>query len=459
MATPTEKPGPWDVMEDLQFLIATDDHLQDELTHVCELLGPSPDEQSAASSTSSPGKNRRVPPPRDYHHRAELQHLRREVELLKAELVVAKAKAAQFDMSAWEKAARRERVEKSRSLQENEELRAAVDERESFIQHMKRTISRKPRWSVRRRPSSIDCILTTILMLQSLPDASIDAWQSYKLAAQHSLRVAAIHAIADRQYRRQPNAFIQAGIFDLDDDLFRATQMTPPGSHQVILQVINHVNFAAPVRTVSSACWRTFSGGHGLPLPEDSDETIETIDDHTVYERFWHTQGGVTGHSNNIRKYYPEADRDVIVWRTVLEDALVPHMSKGAVDDTWGWLVVAPLPGDSTKCRMTCLIHIPLDLVLAPRSHAASKGPPNRHDIQTIDAITSTIHVLSRPKPVDDTTAAMASAVASASPSAAMFPAMRTFLERGKLFELAMKASLNEAVARFAQSVDMNESV
>ncbi|RHX97630.1 hypothetical protein DYB25_007054 [Aphanomyces astaci] len=379
----------WDVMQDLQFLI--DDPTQyDELSVMC---GGTPNDAESRDRSSIPPAAKRRRPLRDYHHRAELSRLREQVEDLKSDLARAKASSSAIHMPLWEKAARRERVEKNRSIQDNSDLRAAVHERAAFIQQMQRTLCRKPRW-------------------MALPNATVDAWQSYKLAAQPSLRTASIHAIADRQFRRQPHAFIQAGILDRTDDLFRAEPVTLP------------------------------------------DHTIEEVDAHTIYERFCHTQGDITGHSNNIRKLFKDDDgRDVIVWRTVLDDALVPHMSSDAVDDTWGWLVVAPHPQDQAKCRMTCLVQIPLDTRVALRhdSTDARARPDQRDHSQTMEAILSAIHSLTR-----------GATTATRSPDKHkpnniprndnILPAMRTFLERGRLFETAMKASLNDAVARFATS-------
>ncbi|CAK4264631.1 unnamed protein product [Aphanomyces euteiches] len=203
----------WDIMQDLEFLIASDCQLKDELDHVCDLLDSdsSPDELTppTAAATASDKKKRRS---RNNRYKQDILQLRAQVESLKEELLKARANTSTADMSVWELAARRERMESLRSQMENQDLRAAVEERASFIDNMKRLLCKKPRWI-----------------------------------------------------------------------------------------------------------------------------TVERIDDFTVYERYNHALGETTRHSNSIRKHYPCADRDVMVWRTVLEDALVPHMSKCTVDDSWGW--------------------------------------------------------------------------------------------------------------------------
>ncbi|KAH9123217.1 hypothetical protein LEN26_008125 [Aphanomyces euteiches] len=67
---------------------------------------------------------------------------------------------------------------------------------------------------------------------------------------------------------------------------------------------------------------------------------MERVDPFTVYARLETPPlppSGASGHSNMIRKYYVEPERHVIVSRTVVEDAAVPHMTFGAVEDRCVW--------------------------------------------------------------------------------------------------------------------------
>ncbi|CAK4086395.1 unnamed protein product [Aphanomyces euteiches] len=67
---------------------------------------------------------------------------------------------------------------------------------------------------------------------------------------------------------------------------------------------------------------------------------MERMDPFTVYARLETPPlppSGASGHSNMIRKYYVEPERHVIVSRTVVEDAAVPHMTFGAVEDRCVW--------------------------------------------------------------------------------------------------------------------------
>ncbi|CAK4682315.1 unnamed protein product [Aphanomyces euteiches] len=345
----------WD---ELCLLLATDKGLHDEMNTVCDILqGDSPDE---ASDTASPSKAQHgfhstTPPatptlrptkPRkrphfDVRQRQEMILLRREVDILRKHLSGSQTKVKRpLEMTKWEKAAKSECMEKNRSIQENEQLKEAVHQQATLIQQMEKLCNKKMR----------------------LTDDA-EAWQNYRLAAHESLRVAAIHAIADRQYRRMQNAFIQAGVFGCTKDLFRA-RVTQQDSKYVVMELANHVTLRAPFRVVSSAAWRIIGGPDAYMMTQGSIETTDFVDRHTVYSRAMLNQpDGTAVHSNIIRKrYIIEEDREVIVSRSVLEDELVPHMSKGAVDNKCLWFEVEPLPSHpTTHCSLTCVVQMTID--------------------------------------------------------------------------------------------------
>ncbi|KAF0684273.1 Aste57867_23737 [Aphanomyces stellatus] len=119
---------------------------------------------------------------------------------------------------------------------------------------------------------------------------------------------------------------------------------------------VYHVTLAAPFRRVGAAAWAVFNGEYQMPLPDGAGETFEALDGGAIYGALVVTRGTVSAHSNFVFKSYVEAERDVIVWRWVLDDALVPRMTQGKVQNEWGWLVVAPIA--ETSCRLTLLVHL-----------------------------------------------------------------------------------------------------
>ncbi|KAF0694509.1 Aste57867_14625 [Aphanomyces stellatus] len=424
--------GDWDVMADLPFLIAMDNVVQRDFDALCDILDD--DNSSALDVTESPDVTAPLAPPKPKKKRvrvntarAEIQHLRCQVTQLKMALLHAQeTHKATLTLSEWAVAARREGAEKKRALHENEQLRTHVTDGHSFIQHMQAAFAKKPRWT------------------RAMPSIGSDEWQSYKLAAQTSLRVTAIHAIADREYRRQTNAFIRAGVIDVAERCFRAGVINL-ATGQRALEVVSHVVLPLPCELAMQACWRTFNGEMGPLLLDhasvevrmdddasvgrDSEQTIERIDDHTNYERFCHDVGrGDRAYINTIRKWFQEDN--VIVLRTVLEDATEPHMSRGSVDNMAQWIVAKQVK-DGEACGMTSVIH----LTLGDARDASS----SEMDEDAIDELVTAMHALSCDKDMRPPSPSTLDNV----------PYLATYLRRAKLFQASLKASIADAMATF----------
>ncbi|KAH9110866.1 hypothetical protein LEN26_003687 [Aphanomyces euteiches] len=318
----------WDIERDLPFLIATDEQLEGELDHVCSLLLDSPSDsttqpnetghliptpQRKASTTKTPGRNRR---------RHEILELRRQVKALKKELINVRHQAAmQNNMSTWEKAARAQLYHKQKAIQENELLRETTRDNSLFIAKMKTFLHKKPR---------------------SNAELSSEDWQEYKLAASASLRVAGIHAIADRQYTRLDTVLINAGLFGVKDSIACVRPKTNSDGKGLYVEQIYCVNLDAPRENIINAIWSFCKDGQlQCPLPSDAQQVIEIVDQNTLYEMYKErSPAGVFCHSNMIRKLYVEEHRHIILSRTVLHDALSPHMVHGDVEDESSWIVV-----------------------------------------------------------------------------------------------------------------------
>ncbi|KAH9126753.1 hypothetical protein AeMF1_002831 [Aphanomyces euteiches] len=332
--------GTWDVLEDLRFLllIATDDQLQDGLAHVCSMLDDDSDDSRDASiegrdletivvaNTESDIKQTKAKPSRkqkkprttfEVRQREELQRLRAEVDTLKDNLrsLETASHSCEGKMSFWKRLAHDEKLEKNKALHENEALREAVDQQATFIDQMKKVFLKKPR-------------------LTHHHDVHSAEWQIYRLTATIALRRAAIHAIADRQFSRMSHAYLRAGLLERTDDFTKAELK-----------------------------FEVMGGSQANYLLLGVTETFELIDESTVYSRIADPNDpAMTWHSNLIRKLYREPGRNIFIVRTVLDDALVPQMSVGGVENKSAWGQVLPL--DDTSCRITLLIEIGLNEIL-----------------------------------------------------------------------------------------------
>ncbi|CAK4696124.1 hypothetical protein LEN26_001793 [Aphanomyces euteiches] len=441
----------WDIATDLPFLIARDEELKAELASVFDLLAgeedatdntdstdststESTDESDGksspppAASASRPAKRKpkvsNAPPgarnPYQFRQKQEILLLQSQVETLKQQLEEARQSSVKKDnMPKWERAARMELQAKLRALADNEQMKADIEQQNSFIAEMERFFRKKPRLTMET-------------------DIESEEWCAYKLAAKASLRFTAIHAIADRQYRRMETAFINADLVDVIGNLLRLRPVRLP-NNKLLIELVNHVTLAAPYRNVAKSVWQT----HRTPyVSETSQTTVEVLDPYTVYEQCTETKYKTTCHSNTISKYYQEDKRDVILWRTVLEDELSPHMLKGAVDDQWGWLELTPLP-NRNHCRLTLLMQIMAD--------TSESAPPQLKVDATVDSITATLQMMSCsvvPKHALPHSAPFGT-VQRDEITDGLPPALLTFMERGRRMENLLRSAVDRAIADF----------
>ncbi|CAK4095695.1 unnamed protein product [Aphanomyces euteiches] len=317
-------------LDDLHLLIATDEQLQQELATVCELFDSDdslstvtdttrrPETTTTAQSTDDDNgaTKRKKRKPTYIRQQEEIRQLRQQVDhltaLLRARQTTDERTPPSEILPSWRKTAQSELAMKNKTLQENQHLRHAVGQHATFIEQMQQFFHKKPR-------------------LSSHIDLHSEEWQAYKLAAQASLRRAAIHAIADRQYHRMQSAMVQAGVFNCEKTLFTARAKRQPDQSYVV-EIIHNIELDAPFRVVGAAAWRVFKGDFDFDLPLGADQTFTRMDPNTVYATFvQETSDCMECHSNMIRKHYREREMEVIVSRTVLDDAAVPYMTKGEI--------------------------------------------------------------------------------------------------------------------------------
>ncbi|CAK4085261.1 unnamed protein product [Aphanomyces euteiches] len=305
---------------------------QDMWTSIYNLLNKKPDDRPKEHDDESVEvpKAKRI---RVYTNKAEVQQLEAEISELQAQLIqVKRAVESRTDLSMWEAAAKQQRVEKNKSIQENQLLQHAIRERNEYIERLQKTILKTPRWT-------------------ALPDITPDD-VSRVIPADPALRLAAFHRIADSQYSQLQTKFIQAGAFDLREDMCKGEPITL--AHQELgFQAVNHIHIPAPFNVVARAVWSVMRGLHA-PIPSKHEqESWEQVDENTVYNKYCVVQNGVTCHSNSIRKIYEEPNRIAIISATILEDETVTRHPSDAIDDMNAWWQCVPKADDPSSCYMT----------------------------------------------------------------------------------------------------------
>ncbi|CAK4282244.1 unnamed protein product [Aphanomyces euteiches] len=279
----------WEILEDLRYLLATDDELQDGLAKVCTLLEDDYDDSrdgpvernelaTIVLADTFPDANQREakPPPKKKKPRTTFEARQRE-ELKRLREYVCTLK------------------DKLESLQPESDAQDKHQELHS------------------------------------------EGWRAYRLAPTASLRRAAIHAIADRQLRRMDHAFLRTGLLDRTDDFTKA-ELKVEANGSVMYQLATHIKLSCPRHIISATLWGVVGGPQDAYLPWDVTEDFEQIDESTVYSRIVDARDpNKTWHSNVIRKQYHEQDKDILIARAVLDDALVPQMTTDGVENKWIW--------------------------------------------------------------------------------------------------------------------------
>ncbi|CAK4738776.1 unnamed protein product [Aphanomyces euteiches] len=431
-------------LQDLRFLIATDDQLQEDLDNICDILvddaATCPEDASKSSKSALQGSKQpkdiagkkiaeeknckqNTKRQRSYERqREEILCLRQQVEELTATLRGQKTDGVTIlEMPLWERTAKQELAEKNKSMEENEYLREAVGQHATFIEQMQRVFRKKPR-------------------LTSHIDIHSEEWKYYKLAAQTSLREAAIHAIADRQYHRMQSAMVKAGVHDRDKSLFQMTAKPQP-DRSFVLEIIQHVDLNAPFRLIGAASWDVFEGSQPLNLPANAAQSYTHVDPYNVYATYMQERNGQVWHSNMVRKYYVEPDREVIVSRNVYEDAALPQMTKETTEDRCMWLIVKPLADDPNRCRFTLLQYL-----VWPKEETTLEAD------KIDDVLAKLTELCFQFRPASPGHIPLTTDIDL---DALPFPTMAAFLERGIRFLDVLKAKLNDVVQHFNQQLVM----
>ncbi|CAK4074799.1 unnamed protein product [Aphanomyces euteiches] len=270
---------------------------------------------------------------------------------------------------------------------------------------------------------------------------SSEDWQECKLAVSASLRAAGIHAIADRQYTRLDTALINAGLFGVKHNYSCVRPKTNSQGKRISVEHIHSVKLDAPREAVVRAIWSFLKEPHlQSPLPSDAHRVIEIVDQNTLYEMYKErSPAGVFCHSNIIRKLYAERHRHVILSRTVLHDALAPHMVQGDVEDESSWIVVEDNEVNPQQCHLVILVQVQNDLSML--------ASPMQLDEDRIAEHLSKLMLRAMP----DGRGLISPEVNGVDWND--FPTtMATFTQIGKRFEEYMIQGINEAVSNFKAS-------
>ncbi|RHZ34564.1 hypothetical protein DYB31_000328 [Aphanomyces astaci] len=304
-----------------------------------------------ASSSGKRGRRNRV------YMKDELEYLRAKHDELVAQIDALNA-AAVPPPSIWAQRAKDQAHEAQRVLQENTRLKEALDEQIKVVAALHRIFSKKPRLAVFPSNSSGD----------------LAEWKLAKLGS--SGRRDAMKRLLDHQFAAMESQWIR-------NDVYAATAMAAPGAavkkafvrsgslyHDVlVVHFVQCSTWSAPFTTVADVLWDMVSVKVKIEFANQYVSEVRPV--HNIRLRmitssigYFHIalfsatlpQPDLPAVDGRLAsKRFVSSNRVVIVYRSILDDVLLPHDSRHLQDNQSGWVVVEPWGDNGTKLSiLTC---------------------------------------------------------------------------------------------------------
>ncbi|KDO29159.1 hypothetical protein SPRG_05403 [Saprolegnia parasitica CBS 223.65] len=329
---------------------------------VLDWLPPADDESLAFLDDVLPLAKPQTKPKRVRVNRmaAELLELRAAESHLEDEVARLRARRSCKASSKWHNLSIAQNALKRKALRENDELRAALTEQSAFRDYLERAFRRLP-WSLHKQ----------------LQDTK---WRDLTLDANADERIAAIHAIADRQYALLASEMIAAGL------------------GRVVSEGIRSRTIQGAVATIAAAAHQTILDRRRLTATHGKRTTFH-VDDDTTYIRdeLVHPNGVIKVVSGMITKRYihPTSGAVAIIWRSVLHDEAGPIEPGVFTNNEHGWVEYSPCSDGVTryKAYLRATSPTPVDELdtLSNLVDMLRIDPAHRSTDVTIDGITETI--------------------------------------------------------------------
>ncbi|OQS05886.1 hypothetical protein THRCLA_02029 [Thraustotheca clavata] len=276
--------------------------------------------------------------------RDERNQLENELAKLQHESAI-KIQGLSDDDAMWERVAMNQKALKLKAQRENDELRAWITEQTIYRDYLEKTLLKRPR------------LITNIM--DKLGD---DRWKSLVLGTSGDERIAAIHAIADRQYENVETEMITKGLFQPTCDVLNvrlaSKVCTAEGVRYTVLKAkIDEVAQAAmEVLRNRQSILKREAMNRGAKASLDAKKQVFHIDDDTFYSRevVTHPNGNMKVTTSMITKKYLDilTGNVCIIWRSVLSDEGLPHDPDSFVNDEYGWLHFAPKDADHVHYKV-----------------------------------------------------------------------------------------------------------
>ncbi|EQC26355.1 hypothetical protein, variant [Saprolegnia diclina VS20] len=225
--------------------------------------------------------------------------------------------------SNWENIARDLASHRQESAAENEKLRQKVAEQSEFIETLQTLLAKRPRLAV----------------------FDNDEWKTLLLVADPAKRLHGMNALIDRQFRLLTGVYLQCGLLEMHaGDVHRLNVCSSMENKNLLGESVRFARKSVPHHILAEAAWNV-SLGKGITEKWCKNyKTLQVLDANTVYVEYVpkHVLADVSGTvaARYLYRRYIEPSRVVIVWKSVLEDELLPLDENVMRVHQSGWMVI-----------------------------------------------------------------------------------------------------------------------
>ncbi|OQR82604.1 hypothetical protein ACHHYP_15703 [Achlya hypogyna] len=256
--------------------------------------------------------------------RDELAFLKHKVEELQQELEKLARDSTLRDIlqppGKWERLAKQERVTRTQALQENRELKEAINEQVEFAHSLAALIRKSP---------SLRCVSSD----------ACEQWKQLRLVADPIARRAAFHAIADRDYSNATSAFIAAKLVEPTIEGRHYIPLLKDGHIEV--QTILFQHLPATLEHAVSAIWDVLRGVYAVSALQGVYRVLEQVDADTLYVgSLRHYSLGKIQRRIVIKRFRESENRVVIVARNVHEDEVFQFDPRLGLAQEVSWMAL-----------------------------------------------------------------------------------------------------------------------
>ncbi|KAF0697884.1 Aste57867_11467 [Aphanomyces stellatus] len=345
MSRPTDEDIDADIVECLVFgnvVVAAETLREDEdeegsgdMDDEVDLIPSSLDESRLAAAMAKRKRQRMTLKEEIMYLKAKQRELVVQLDALTP--VVTSCEASAVSSSVWEGRAKAQLQAAQKAMRENAALRSMLADQLKTTQALERILKKKPKLEASR------------------PCDPHYAWREWRLdTADPARRLEAMHSITIHVYEKLDSEFIQSGVFDLAAGQSGLSVRTR--QNVLWFDFVQSSVLEVPYATMQALAWAVAC--FDTPLTGGSVVLQRINDCHMVYTRTNSTfpSSGFCTEGRWLTRLFRESNRTVVVYRSLVDDVLVPHAPNQWRDNFVAWVVLEPCPSDpATKTRQSFL--------------------------------------------------------------------------------------------------------